>query len=193
MAEPIESPGSSGNQHTGPRAPVKRFTLQESERTINDHRSLSIDQLDDMFVRGTVPQFNEIEGDTAGNWLAKRAKHWWADVFIKVILGSPWAQWSGKRISTPFEGIMGGKGINLFHNRLFPVRHRFKTLIIDAEMDHKDCLRLRYPFGSVMWGLVDDLRKIEDGVFLGQMHFRFPWSRNRIDLGYFMLCALNKD
>ena len=193
MAQSAESPYNSGTQRVEPKAPVKRFTRQESESVIADLRRLSVDQLDPKFRQGAVPRFNEIEGSTAGDWLAKRAKHWWAQAFIKLVLDSRWGRWSGKGYSTTFDDAARGRGINLFYNRIFPVRYRFKTYVTEAQMDGEPCLRMEYPFGSIMWGLIDDIRRIDEGVFLGQMHFRFPWRRQRIDLGYFVLCALQRE
>jgi hypothetical protein len=63
-------------------------------------------------------------------------------------------------------------------------------LLLPSETDGRQCLVIRYPFGSLMYGLIDEVRQIEDGVFLGQMLYKFPWKRKRIFIGYFVLCAL---
>ena len=44
-----------------------------------------------------------------------------------------------------------------------------------------------------MYGLIDDVRQIDDGVLLGQMHFRFPWQRSRTFIGYFVLCVIHAE
>jgi hypothetical protein len=80
--------------------------------------------------------------------------------------------------------------VNLFRNRLWPRRYRLETYIKGAEADHEPCLTLEYPFPSLMYGLIDDVRKIDDGVLLGQMLYKFPWRKGRLFLGYFLLCAL---
>ena len=193
MTQSAESPYNSRSQRLEPSAPVKRFTRQESESVVADLQQNAVDQLDAMFRQGAVPWFNEIEGGTAGAWLAKRTNHWWAQAFIKLVLDSPWGRWSGKGFLTTFDDAARGRGVNLFYNRFFPARYRLKTYVTKAHVDGEACLRLEYPFGSIMWGLIDDVRRIDEGVFLGQMHFRFPWSRQRIDLGYFVLCALRRE
>ncbi len=111
-------------------------------------------------------------------------------MFIKVFLASPWARWSGKGFFTPFGEQEIGRGANLFQNRFRPVRYKLDTFIKKAEVDDNSCLTLKYPLGSIMYGLIDDVRVIEDGVFLGQMHFKFFWRRSRVFIGYFVLCAL---
>lgn len=171
---------------------LKRFTQEEAQANIARLGPFSQGDLDSMFREGRVPDFEEIEGRTAGGWLAKPPEHyWWSDLFIKVFLASPWARWSGKGFFTPFGEKKIGRGANLFRNRFRPVRYKLDTFIKKAEVDDNPCLTLRYPFGSIMYGLIDDVRTTEDGVFLGQMHFKFFWRRDRVFIGYFVLCALN--
>lgn len=171
---------------------VNRFTQEEAQAVIQRLMPLTFEDLNSIFRDGEVPSFGEIEGRTAGEWLAKSAKnYWWANVFIKLFLNSPWARWSGKGFFTPFSDIdVVGRGANLFSNRFRPVRYTLDTFIKKAETDNNPCLTLRYPFGSIMYGLIDDVRRIENGVFLGQMHYRFFWRKDRVFIGYFALCAL---
>jgi len=74
-----------------------------------------------------------------------------------------------------------------------PHRFRFDTYIKKAYIDQKLCVALDYrAYPSLMFGLVDDVKKIENSVFLGQMYFKFPWKKEIHFLGYFALCALEK-
>ena len=147
---------------------LKRFIHEEAQATITRLGPFSQGELDSMFSEGKVPDYEEIVGKTAGGWLAKPSEnYWWSDLFIKVFLASPWARWSGKGFFTPFGEQEIGRGANLFQNRFRPVRYKLDTFIKKA-----------------------DVRVIEDGVFLGQMHFKFFWRRSRVFIGYFVLCAL---
>ncbi len=168
----------------------RRFERQDAIRIIEEMQHEGIEQLDERFRRGSVPRFAEIEGRTRGGWLARRNRRFWADAFIKVALDSPWARWSGKGFWTSFDGVGTGRGANLFDNRILPTRLRYETFLRRAAFDGRPCLTLRYPVLSPMWGLVDDVRRVEEGVFLGQMLYKFPWEKRRLNLGYFALCAL---
>ncbi|TIL43296.1 hypothetical protein [Mesorhizobium sp.] len=171
-----------------------RYSVEESKGIHIRLQRLGLPALDELFRSGKVPNFEDIKGETSGAWLAKPARdYWWADWFIKVFLASPWARWTGKVFLTRFDRKLHGRGANLFSNRIRPVRYRLETFIKRAEVDENDCLTLRYPFGSIMYGLIDDVRQIEDGVLLGQMHYKFPWQRGRIFIGYFVLCVLGKN
>ncbi len=50
-----------------------------------------------------------------------------------------------------------------------------KLKAVPPQVDGDDCLRLEYPFGSIMWGLIDAVRRIDEGVFLGQVHLSSQW------------------
>lgn len=77
--------------------------------------------------------------------------------------------------------------MNLFANRILPLRYQFETRIRNADIDGKPCLALIYPRGSVMRGLIDDVREIEDGVLLGRMEYRFLSRGTPRFVGYFTL------
>src|SRR5574341_385588 len=160
-------------------------------RCIDKLGKYSFDDLHTLFKEGKIPSFEEIEGETAGSFLAWNPQNpWWIGLFIKILFNSPFARWKGKELITPFEKEQRGKGVNLFQNRILPHRFRFDTYIKQAYLDQNLCLALDYrPYPSLMAGLVDDVRRIEEGVFLGQMHYKFPWKKEFLVLGYFVLCA----
>ncbi|MEX2446091.1 MAG: hypothetical protein WD734_02040, partial [Dehalococcoidia bacterium] len=95
--------------------------------------------------------------------------------------------WTGKAFVTRFDEDTEGAGVNLFANRWAPLRYQMRTRIQPADRDGRPCLALVYPPGSVMFGLVDDLREIDDGLLLGVMGYLFPWSRRLCFVGYFAL------
>lgn len=172
---------------------ARRFTRAEAAGIIAQLQRATVEELDGRFASGDVPPFAAIAGDTAGGWLARPEPRWWAEAFIRFGLDSPWARWTGKRFITPFDEGPIGSGINLFDNRLLPLRYPFRTYIKHAEFDGRPCFTLEYPFLSAMWGLIDDMRRIEPGVLLGRFEFRFPWQKRRRSLGYFVLVALARE
>ena len=136
--------------------------------------------------------FEEIEGATTGSFLAWNAKNpRWIKFFINFLFHSFFARWTGKKFFTPFDKNKKGKGVNLFQNKVLPCRFRFDTYIKQAFSDKELCLALDYRrYLSLMFGLIDDVRKIEAGIFLGQMYYKFPWKKELYFLGYFVLCPL---
>lgn len=172
----------------------KKYSHQEVESIIKRLKESDIKELDSLFSNGGVPLFEEIKGETAGGFLAWNPKNYsLLQFFVKTLFDSPFGRWTGKEFSAPFgEGKTGkGKGVNLFKNRLLPNRFKFDVYIKNAYGDQKSCLTLDYrSHFSLMSGLVDDVRKIEDGVFLGQMYYKFLWKKEPQFLGYFVLCSL---
>lgn len=172
----------------------KRYSLENAEAIIAKFKEHSFDDFHKLFREGKVPSFDEIEGDTAGSFLTLNPKaRLWRKVALAIAFDNPLARWTGKRFITPFEKGKPGKGINLFHNRIFPERFGIDTTIEESLFDLKPCLTVTYPhFPSRFFGLRDELRRIEDGVFLGQGHHRLPWGKGHSLQGYFLLCALKR-
>lgn len=171
---------------------MKRYSDKEAQIIIDKLREHSLSELHSLFEVGKLPLFEELKGETAGSFLAWNPENpFWIQFFMKFLFDSPFARWTGKKFITPFDKEERGEGVNLFQNRVLPQRFRFDTYIKKARMDDNSCLALDYrPYFSLMFGLVDDVRKIEDGVVLGQMHYKFPWRKDFWFLGYFLLCAL---
>ena len=147
-------------------------------------------ELDILFANGSMPSFKELQGDTYGSWPGREKYTWWARVFIWFALDSVWARWDGKRFVEPWDSGKRGKGVNVFRNILRPYRHSFATYEKQAFADTRPAIALEYPFGSLMWGMIDDVRKIEPGIFLGQVWFRFPLQKKYAYMGYFLLCKI---
>lgn len=157
-------------------------------------REYSFEDLHPLFKVGKTPLFKEIEGDTVGSFLALNPKTGlWRKLALKVFFDSPLARWKGKRFITPFDEEKRGKGVNLFRNRILPQRFPIDTYISKSLFDENPCLFVIYPrFPSRMFGLVDQLRRIDNGVFLGQGHHKLPWRKEHSLQGYFILCASTK-
>jgi len=170
---------------------TKHHSNEEAKTIMARFREYSFDDLHPLFKEGKTPLFKEIEGDTTGAFLAWNPKTSWLMKFLTMIgFDNPFARWLGKRFITTFNGERTGKGVNLYKNRILSCRFQFDTSIEKALLDTNSCLVLDYAaFPSPMFGTRDELRKIEDGIFLGQGHHKFPWEKEYSFLVYFVLCA----
>ena len=173
---------------------AKRYSLEGAKSIIAKFKEHSFDDLHKLFIEGKVPSFDEIEGDTFGSFLALNPKAgWWRKAALAIAFDNPLAHWTGKRFISTFDGEKKGEGTNLFRNRLFPQRFGINISIEKSLFDQKPCLVVTYPhFPSSVFGLRDELRRIDDGVFLGQGHNRLPWGKEYSLQGYFLLCALKR-
>ena len=173
---------------------LKRYSLEDAEAIIAKFKEHSFDDFHKLFNEGKVPSFDEIEGDTFGSFLALNPKAgWWRKAALAIAFDNPLAHWTGKRFISTFDGEKKGEGTNLFRNRFFPQRFGINISIEKSLFDQKHCLVVTYPhFPSSVFGLRDELRRIDDGVFLGQGHHRLPWGKEYSLQGYFLLCALKR-
>ena len=172
-----------------------RYSKTEANIIIEKFKKSSISELDTLFDRGTLPEFEELEGETAGAILALNQENpWWLKCVIKIAFQSPLRQWTGKKFLSSFDEGGKGHGINLFKSRYFPSLFPFDTYIKNAFVDDKPCLALDYrAYSSLTSGLVDEVRKIRDGQVLGRAYFKFPWRRQTWFVGYFVLCSLKRN
>lgn len=170
-----------------------RYSETEAMAIIESFRKSSTDGLDMLFNREILPMFEELEGETVGAILALNPVNpWWLNCIIKIAFKSPLGQWKGKKFLTPLNNKKKGHGINMFKNRYFPHLFKFDTYIKKAYVDDKPCLALDYrSYHLLTLGLVDEVRKVNDGQFLGRAYYKFPWRRQTWFVGYFVLCALN--
>ena len=173
---------------------AKRYSLEDAQTITAKFKKYSFDDFHKLFTQGRTPSFDEIEGDTFGSFLALNPKaRWLRKTALAIAFDNPLARWTGKRFITPFDEEKKGKGINLFRNRIFPQRFGIDTSIEKSLFDQKPCLAVTYPhFPSSLFGLRDELKRIDDGVFLGQGHHKLPWGKEYSLQGYFVLCALNR-
>ncbi len=173
---------------------IKQHSKEEAQRVMVSLREYSFDDLHPLFKEGQTPLFEEIEGDTIGSFLALNPKTGlWRKLALRIFFDNPLARWKGKRFFTLFDEEKKGEGINLFRNRILPQRFPVDTYVNKSLFDQNPCLSIAYPrFPSRMFGLVDQLRRIDNGVFLGQGHHKLPWGKEYSLQGYFVLCALTK-
>ncbi len=172
-----------------------RYSETEAIAIIEQLKKCSIDDLDALFNRETLPLFEELEGDTAGAILTLNPENpWWLTCVIKITFKSPLKRWAGKRFITPFNNEIKGHGINLFKSRYSSCLFKFDTYIKNAYVDDKPCLALDYrAHRSLTFGLVDEVRKIREGQVLGRAYYKFPWEKQMWFVGYFVLCSLKRN
>jgi hypothetical protein len=172
----------------------ERYSLENAEAIIAKFKEYSFDDLHRLFREGKSPSFDEIEGNTAGSFLVLNPKAgWWRKAALAIAFDNPLSRWTGKRFISTFDGEKKGEGTNLFRNRFFPQRFGINTSVEKSLFDQKPCLAVTYPhFPSSLFGLRDELKRIDDGVFLGQGHHRLPWGKGYSLQGYFLLCALTR-
>jgi hypothetical protein len=173
---------------------AKRHSLEDAQAIIAKFKKYSFDDFHKLFREGKAPSFDEIEGDTAGSFLALDPKaEWWRKAALAIAFDNPLARWMGKRFISPFDEVKNGRGTNLFRNRIFPQRFGINTFVEKSLFDQNPCLAVTYPhFPSSLFGLRDELRRIDDGVFLGQGHHKLPGGKEYSLQGYFVLCALGR-
>ncbi len=169
-----------------------RYSREQAENILARFSSLGQPELREAFFRGTIFDYEEAEGQTKGAFVAWNVQNpGWIKLVVAFFFQSRYGRWTGKVFLRPFSANGKGFGINVFDSRLRPRRYRFDTYQKPAYQDGKPCIALDYrAYFSIMFGLFDDLRKVEPGVFLGQMWYKFPWSQRPMLLGYFVLCAL---
>ena len=170
-----------------------RYSETEARSIIKQFKKSSIDNLDTLFNKETLPKFEELEGETAGGILALNPENpGWLKCVIKIAFKSPLGQWTGKKFITSFNKGKKGHGMNLFKSRYFPCLFKFDTYIKNANADDNPCLALDYrSYHLLTFGLVDEVRKIRDGQFLGRAYYKFPWKKQTWFVGYFVLCILD--
>jgi len=171
---------------------AKRYSREDAQTIIAKLKTKPFEDLHPLFKEGSLPSFYEIEGDTTGSLLPWDPETpWWVKLQSVILFDSPLGRWTGKRFMTPFNEGKRGKGINLFQNRVLPRRFRFDTSIQKAQADQKPCLVLDYVHLPLsLFSIRDELRKIDDGVFLGQGYAKLPWDKEHFLLVYFAICAL---
>ncbi len=170
---------------------VKRHANEYAQTRSAELEKLSSDDLYGLFKEGGVPIFEEIGGLVAGRLLAWNPEApRGSKVLVALTFDNPMSRWVGKAFTLPFDEDRKGKGVNLFQNRILPRRFRFRTSIDKAFSDQELCLRLEYPAPSLIAGGFDDIRKIEEGVFLGQACYRAPWKKVPWFFRYFVILSL---
>lgn len=130
-------------------------------------------ELDTLFLSGQTPTIEEIQGPTRGKVLSGIAH---LQIPMGVYLTNiPLLPWKGKQ----FEAINKneGRGINLIE--IWPSKQtmfHFETAIVKSLIEgDNDVFSLNYDQPGNPWfirQIRDDLKKIDDGLFLGTANFR---------------------
>lgn len=169
---------------------VKRFSQIEAQTILINYQKYSFENLSRLFVEGITPTYEEIAGETAGVTVLHPRCGWFTKFLATVLFDCYFSRWKGKIFISPFERDQAGKVLNLYGNRLAPRRFIMQSSIVPATSDHKSCLKLTYTFPWSTFRTYDEIRKIEDGVFLGQTYQKLPFSNKYKLKAYFILCAL---
>ena len=130
-------------------------------------------ELDALFLAGQTPTIEEISGPTRGKVLSGIAH---LQLPLGVYLTNvPFLPWKGKQFDAVSKSE--GRGINLIE--LWPTKQtmfHFETTIIPSLIaGDNDVFSLNYDQPGNPWfirQIRDDLKKIDDGLFLGTANFK---------------------
>lgn len=130
-------------------------------------------ELESLFLSGQTPSMEEIQGPTRGKVLSGIA-HLQNPLGV-YLTNIPFLPWKGKQFDLVNKNE--GKGINLIE--LWPTKQtmfHFETAIVNSLIDgDNDVFSLNYDLPGNPWfirQIRDDLKKIDDGLFLGTANFR---------------------
>ena len=156
---------------TPPLETARTSSRKASVRELDDLLRLDHEPLATLYAAGVVPSMPSLDGDLRGRMLHVAQPSW-----LRT-LGGAWAgkdsfPWRGKSFShwsdTTGEGMnrVGSDRVLLF---------RFRTSVIPSRHDGAPCVNLDYdlpgnPF--VIRAIEDEVREIQDGLFLGQAYLR---------------------
>lgn len=169
---------------------VKRFSQIEAQTILLNYQKYSFENLNRLFVESITPTYEEIAGETAGVTVLCPRCGWFTKFLATVLFDCSFSRWKGKIFISPFERDQAGKVLNLYGNKLAPRRFIMLSSIVPATSDHKSCVKLTYTFPWSTFRAYDEIRKVEDGVFLGQTYQKLPFAKKYELKAYFILCAL---
>lgn len=157
--------------------------VASSEPTFDNLQARSFDELHTSFRQGSAPTPEEMTGDTRGVFLAWNPR---AFFLMKWLVKWMFRHWLGKRFFSPLGAEQAGSGINLFSDGT-GTRYPFKTYPATARFDGAPCLCLDYNVEGSLRGLVDDVKKVGEGLVLGQINYKFFWQSQLTFYLYFTL------
>jgi hypothetical protein len=169
---------------------VKRFSQIETQTILSNYQKYSCENLSRLFMEGISPKYEEIAGETAGVSVLCPWCGWLTKFLAIVLFNCSFSRWKGKIFISPFKKDQAGKVLNQYGNRLAPRRFNMLSNIVPATSDHKSCVKLTYTFPWSTFRAYDEIRKVEDGVFLGQTYQKLPFAKKYELKAYFILCAL---
>ncbi|HEY6271769.1 MAG TPA: hypothetical protein VIX19_07225 [Terriglobales bacterium] len=151
--------------------------------TFDNLQARSFEELHPYFREGTAPSLDEMTGDARGVFLAWNPEASW---LMKVFVRWMFRRWLGKRFFPVQTADPSGHGINLFSDDP-TTRYAFQTYLGTARMDGAACLILDYNVQGSLRGLVDDVKKVAEGLVLGQINYKFFWQHAPTFYLYFTL------
>jgi len=151
--------------------------------TFENLQARSFEELHAYFGAGTAPSLEEMTGDTRGVFLAWNPQACW---LMKTWVRWMFRSWLGKRFFAAPAADASSHGINLFSDDP-ATRYAFRTYLGPARIDRAPCLKLDYNIPGSLRGLVDDVRRVADGLVLGQINYRFFWQHDPAFYLYFTL------
>jgi len=169
---------------------AKRFSKNEAQTILLNYQKYSCENLDRLFMESITSAYEEIAGETAGAIVLCPRCGWFTKFLATVLFNCSFSRWKGKVFISPFKKDQGGKVLNQYGNRLVPRRFIMLSSIVPATSDHKSCVKLTYTFPWSTFRAYDEIRKVEDGVFLGQTYQKLPFAKKYELKAYFILCAL---
>ena len=159
--------------------------LKTGSSRVDDLIRNSRGQLDQMYLSAQTPTMQEMNGVMQGNVLAGLLLLNNQDV--RNFLNGDWFIWRGKALET--IDADEGRGINRFKVGPFRfLRYNFETRISPPMVGASDVFELNYDLAVNPWYvrlIRDDLRKIDDGLFLGAANVKL-FGKHRF-LVYFAL------
>ena len=152
---------------------------------MHDLVKLNRRELDRIFLSAQTPTMDEMSGTVNGSVLSGLSA---LNIrLVRIFLNLGWFPWRGKIFET--EGGNEGKGINRFKIGPFRfLRYRCETRITDPLLGGAEVFCLNYDIPGNPWYIRrvrDDIRKIDDGLFLGSANFRLRGNHRFIV--YFLL------
>ncbi|NIO82507.1 MAG: hypothetical protein GTN53_18105 [Candidatus Aminicenantes bacterium] len=139
------------------------------EFTVEKLKASSCDEIMELFSTLSAPPFSEMNGEYKADLLDQGTVI--KNAMSKFLLFNPFlfGHWLCKAFKT--EGENHGHGYNSFRKFGKVIRKfRMKTEIVPSRYDGKDVFQLYYPAYSSITGIinmVDEIRKIHDGLYLG--------------------------
>lgn len=154
-------------------------------RDIAELKSLRGEELDKIFVEGSLPSHSEIQGFWRGLALPQTSKTPVPSFLEKVFILTGDILWKGK-VFVKIDSEL--RGVNILTRAKIPAFH-FKVVEDRSRFDGNPCLVLKYsvfPNPFLVRTIRDEIRKVGDGVILGLMFFSF-FDRLFIPSIYFAL------
>ncbi|MFP4476617.1 MAG: hypothetical protein ACLFOY_13755 [Desulfatibacillaceae bacterium] len=142
----------------------------------------------DLWLSLDPPNFEEMDGEYAAHLLDQGDR--FTNIFSNSMLSLPVLHglWLGKAF-TPADGYPG-HGYNMFRSMGNVVRkYRMKTGIVPSRFDSRPCFELHYATYRNLCGfvhMVDEVRKVGNGLYLGIGTWGFTEKQRNIPLPFLL-------